>query len=311
MASSNDTRPGHWYVLNAGMPQQPEDLEDYVTEYTDFLRREADAEGKIPVPLDAILDHFEVQRHDLEIDGDRQGLKFSPGKLPYQVVFTEASDKSERRRFSLGHELVELLFEALHQGMLSTRMKEACSGFRKERLCEKGAAALLMPRQSFQRMLTERPIGIDTASELANVFDVSLLASLIRMVELVERRHLLIAWRPKLKPTQKRRHNENQFSLPFKGEVGLQKRLRVEWRRWTDKPDGWHVPRDKSVPDDSIIQRAWKKQQQLTSRERLNLGSSFDGTFEIEVLPVQMGGDRWALSLLDVSEIRQRKASRI
>ena len=286
------------------MPQEPNDLENYVTEYADFLRREAAVDDKIPVPLDAILDHFGVHRRELKIDGDRQGLKFSMGRLSYQVVFTEASDKLERRRFSLGHELIELLFEALHQGWLSIRMKKACSGFRKERLCETGAAALLMPRQPFQRALKERPIGLDTASELATLFNTSFLASLIRMVELAEKRHLLIAWRPKLKPTQKRRHTKNQLSLGFEGEIGPKKRLRVEWPRWIDKPHGWHVPRDKSVPDDSIIHRAWAEQQQLSSRERLHLSSSFDGVFDIEALPVQIGGERWAISLLDVSNIR-------
>jgi Zn-dependent peptidase ImmA (M78 family) len=285
------------------MPQEPNDLVDYVTEYADFLRREADVDGEIPVPLDAILNHFGVQRRELRIDGDRQGLKFSTGRLSYQVVFTEASDKPERRRFSLGHELIELLFEALHQGRMSTRMKEACSGFRKERLCETGAAALLMPKQPFQHALKERPIRLDTASDLATVFDVSFLASLIRMVELAEKRHLLIAWRPKLKPTQERRHTDNQLVLSFERDIGPRKRLRVEWPRWTDKPDGWHVPRDKSVPEDSIIHRAWTQQQQLSSKERLHLSSSFDGVFDIEALPIQMGGERWALSLLDVSDI--------
>lgn len=304
MTAPEEARPGHRFVLDDGMPQEPNDLEDYVTAYADFLRQEADVNDKIPVPLDAILDHFGVQRRELKIDGDRQGLKFSLGKLSYQVVFTEASDKPERRRFSLGHELIELLFEAVHQGRLSPRMEEACSGFRKERLCETGAAALLMPRQSFQRALKERPIGLGTASELATVFDVSFLASLIRMVELAEKRHLLIAWRPKLKPTQKRRHAENQLALSFEGDIGPQKRLRVEWPRWTDKPDGWHVPRDKSVPDDSIIHRAWAEQQQLSSKERLHLSSSFDGIFDIEAVPVQMGGERWVLSLLDVSDIQ-------
>lgn len=298
-----ERRPGHRYIVKHDVPQHPEDLEAYVVGYADFLRKVADIDGIVPVPLDPIFERFQITRQQLQMGEAQQGLKFSLGSLGYQVVLVEESDKPERQRFSLGHELVELLFEALHQGMLSDRMLEACSGARKERLCERGAAALLMPADLYKSRLRNRPTSIDTASALAGTFNVSLLGALIRMVELVADNHLLIAWRWKRKPKEKRRQSPGQLSFAGMESEGPSPKLRVEWCRWTRQVPGWFVPANKSISEASLIYRSFHEQRRLVGTDEISLGSSFRGVFDMEVFPAQVGDARWVFSLLDVSTI--------
>jgi len=306
MTAGEETRPGHRFVIEEGTPSAPSGLHSYIGKYVDFLRREATVNGEIPVPVAEILGYFDVEYQTGAIEGDRQGFKFSGDALPYQVVFIEEGDKETRRRFSLSHELIELLFEALNDGMLSLQMMEACNGPRKERLCDQGAARLLMPEERYRDEVHSRPVSFDTASKLASLFDVSFLAALLRMVELTSRPFLLIAWRKKLKPTQKERHSNNQLSFPGMGQGGPAKKLRVEWRRWTEEPSDQYVPTDTSVPDRSMIRRASKEGQKLSGTERLKLGHAFGGTFDMEAMPVQLGEDQYVLSLLDTSHLLKK-----
>jgi Zn-dependent peptidase ImmA (M78 family) len=303
MTKGGETRPGHRFVLQEDIPSTPSGLDSYIARYVDFLRCETTADGKIPVPIEKILRRFEVEYRTGEIEGDRQGFKFSGDKLPYQAVFIEEADKEMRRRFSLGHELIELLFEALNDGMLSPQMTEACNGPHKERLCDRGAAQLLMPEDRYREEVHSRPVSFDTASKLASMFEVSFLAAVLRMVELTSRPFLLIAWRKKLKPTQKQKLSSKQLSLPGMAQGGPAKKLRVEWRKWTEEASGQYVPTDTSVPDGSMIRRAFKEGQRFSGTERLKLGNAFSGTFDIEAMPVQLGEDRHVLSLLDTSHL--------
>lgn len=306
MTVGEEMRPGHRFVIEEGIPSAPSGLDSYIDQYVDFLRREATVNGGIPVPVVEILERFDVEYQTGEIEGDRQGFKFSGDGLPYQVVFIEEGDKETRRRFSLGHELIELLFEALNDGMLSLQMTEACNGPRKERLCDRGAARLLMPEERYRDEVQSRPISFETASKLASMFEVSLLAALLRMVELTSRPFLLIAWHKKLKPTQKERQSSSQLSFPGMGQGGPAKKLRVEWRRWTEEPSDQYVPTNTSVPDRSMIRRAFKEGQRLSGSERLKLGHAFEGTFNMEAMPVQLGKEQYVLSLLDTSHLVEK-----
>lgn len=303
MTAGEETRPGHRFVIEEGIPSAPNGLDSYIGQYVDFLRREATANSETPVPVAEILGHFDVEYQTGAIEGDRQSFKFSGDVLPYQVVFIEEGDRETRRRFSLSHELIELLFEALTDGRLSPQMREACNGPHKERLCDQGAARLLMPEERYRDEVHSRPVSFDTASKLASLFDVSFLAALLRMVELTSRPFLLIAWRKKLKPTQKRRQSSSQLSFPGIGQGGPAKKLRVEWRRWTEKPSDQYVPTSLSVPDQSMIQKAFEDGQRRSGTERLKLEDAFDGTFDIEAMPVQLGDNQYVLSLLDTSHL--------
>jgi Zn-dependent peptidase ImmA (M78 family) len=303
MAVGEETRPGHRFIIEKGTPSAPSGLDSYIGQYVGFLRGEATVNGEIPVPIAEILGHFDVEYQTGEIEGDRQGFKFSGDRLPYQVVFIEEGDKQTRRRFSLSHELIELLFEALNDGKLSPQMREACSGPRKERLCDQGAADLLMPEDRYQDEVHNRPVSFGAASKLASMFKVSFLAALLQMVEVTSRPFLLIAWRRKLKPTQQGQRSSRQLSLPEMGQGGPAKRLRVEWRRWTEEPSDQHVPTDISVPDRSMIRQAFEEGKRISGTERLKLGDALSGTFDMEAMPVRLGEDQYVLSLLDVSTL--------
>ena len=296
-----ESRPGHHFIIQKDQPSDPDGLASLVVDYAEFLRRESEVIKQFPVPVEKILDHYGVDIQTRPIEGDRQGLKFSSAHLPYQVVFIEEEDKKTRRRFSVAHELVELLFEALHDGILSTRMEEACSGDRKERLCEKGAAELLMPEAAYRSYLKEHPVSFETGSRLADLFQVSFLSALIRMVNLAPRPSLLIAWREKLKPSQQKQKNPGQLTLPGMESAGPSEKLRVEWYRWTEESSHPYVPMNISVPTGSVIQRALEEGRRLSRTEHFSLGKPFSGKFNIGAMPLQIGEEKWVISLFDVS----------
>lgn len=90
-----------------------------------------------------------------------------------------------RQRFSIGHELGHWMWDR-------GRMAFACSsevqdrrwsGADKETLANKFAADLLMPEQMFRARAQRKPATLQTVSELADRFQVSLTASAIRLVE--------------------------------------------------------------------------------------------------------------------------------
>jgi hypothetical protein len=87
------------------------------------------------------------------------------------------------------------------------------------------------------------------------------------------------------------------------GKGGPAKKLRVEWRKWTEEAPDQYVPRDTSVPDRSMIRRSFKEGRRLSGSESLKLGDAFGSTFDIEAMPVQLGEDRCVLSLLDTSHL--------
>jgi len=302
-----ERRPGHRYVEKKGVPSDPDHLNDYIREYVNFLRREASVKNRFPVPVEAIYDHFGI-RHDTEtMDAERQGFKVSNSPLPYQIVLVNELDKLERRRFTLGHELVELLFEALSDGLMATPVDFECRGERKERHCERGAAELLMPQSAFQSLLGDRPVTVETASKLAEAFDASLLAALIRMVRLAPSPYLLIAWTKRLKPSQKKKKSPGQLSFAGMETEGPTEKLRATWYCRTRNVPIQHVPIHKSVPEDSVISRASEENRHIVGAERLSLGRTFEFRGEIEAFPLQLGSESWTFSLLSVpSTLRAR-----
>ena len=90
-----------------------------------------------------------------------------------------------RQRFSIGHELGHWMW---HRG----RMALACSseiqdrkwsGADREVTANKFAADLLMPKEMFRARAQHKPATLQTVSELADQFQASLTATVIRLVE--------------------------------------------------------------------------------------------------------------------------------
>ena len=95
----------------------------------------------------------------------------------------------QRRAFSVGHELAHCWFQhALETAQLRAQDREKYyrtpEAMQLERLCDLGAAELLMPAPAFQAAVEKQGFRAETVRILSDTFDVSLQACAVRMVEL-------------------------------------------------------------------------------------------------------------------------------
>ena len=178
--------PGYGFLHQFGSLQSEADVYHYV----EFLRREAGLEGRLPVDLDRIFTHFGMPiplRVALE---DQQGILLDSDR---GVILIREGDPIERQRFTEGHELMELLFDA-QDAVTAELQLQPWDLARKEKLCDAGAAELLMPQAQFQPHLAHLGTSLGTARSLCRLYKTSLMATLIRMVELTQGEHALIFW---------------------------------------------------------------------------------------------------------------------
>ena len=178
--------PGYGFLHQFGSLQSEADVYHYV----DFLRREAGLEGRLPVDLDRIFTHFGMPiplRVALE---DQQGILLDSDR---GVILIREGDPIERQRFTEGHELMELLFDA-QDAVTAELQLQPWDLARKEKLCDAGAAELLMPQAQFQPHLAHLGTSLGTGRSLCRLYKTSLMATLIRMVQLTQGEHALIFW---------------------------------------------------------------------------------------------------------------------
>lgn len=178
--------PGYGFLHQFGSLQSEADVYHYV----DFLRRSAGLENSLPVDLDQIFIHFGMPiplRVALE---DQQGILLDSDR---GVILIREGDPIERQRFTEGHELMELLFDA--QDVVTAELQlQPWNIARKEKLCDAGAAELLMPQAQFQPHLAHLGTSLGTGRSLCRLYKTSLIATLIRMVQLTRGEHALIFW---------------------------------------------------------------------------------------------------------------------
>ena len=180
--------PGYGFLHQFGSLQSEADVYHYV----DFLRQSAGLDGRLPVDLDRIFTHFGMPiplRVPLE---DQQGILLDSDR---GVILIREGDPIERQRFTEGHELMELLFDA-QDGVTAELQLQPWDLVRKEKLCDAGAAELLMPQTQFLPHLAHLGTSLGTGRSLCRLYKTSFLATLIRMVQLTQGEHALIFWKP-------------------------------------------------------------------------------------------------------------------
>jgi hypothetical protein len=269
------SHPGKAFLARQGAIQTEEDIFQYV----DFLRREAGLSDEPPIALDPIYQRFGMPTPIRAPLDEQQGILVDSNS---GIILIKEDDPLVRQRFTEGHELMELLFDAIAE-VISTlpRWSEA----HKERLCDRGAADLLMPRSSFIPRLYELGISFATARSLAETYQTSVLSTLVRMVEQGEGNYALVAWRYALKPTEVRANPQ------------AKQKLRIWWRLQTADWTGGYIPKDKSVPPTSLISATYRSGEAVRGRETLNLGASRIRC-EIDAIAIPMGDSAYVLSLL-------------
>ena len=285
--------PGHAFIKQQGPLQRDADL----AQYGSFLREAAGLSDEPPIDLKPIYQHFEMPLPRLAPLIEQQGILVDAER---GLILIKADDPEVRQRFTEGHELLELLFEAQAQQATGWQVR----GERKERLCDRGAAALLMPAGSFKARLANLGVSVATAQALAKDYHVSLLATLMRMMQLGEGAHCLVVWRL-------------GWQTAAEKQAGRQPpQLRVWWRSaapaWLfSLPVINHVAKP-----DSVVAIAQRMDQFLTGTEPLptarpepssgvrqetkptaGAAEAFSERCSVEALPLRIGRRRCVVSL--------------
>ncbi len=180
--------PGYAFLNRYGSLQTEADVFHYV----DFLRESARLNCRPPVDFTKIYAAFGMPiplRVPLE---DQQGILLNSFT---GMILIREGDPVVRQRFTEGHELMELLFDAqadVAQELNLPTWDEA----RKEKLCDAGAAELLMPKSLFRSHIQHLGTSMETARSLSRIYHTSLIATLIRMVELTSGDYAIALWKP-------------------------------------------------------------------------------------------------------------------
>jgi Zn-dependent peptidase ImmA (M78 family) len=249
-----------------------------VSGYVEFLRQEAGLSDAPPIDLSLIYRHFGIPTPIRVPLDEQQGILVDSST---GIILINEDDPLVRQRFTEGHELMELLFDAIE----NSPWDEA----QKERWCDQGAADLLMPQSSFLSWLMEWGMSLKTGRAIAQLYQTSLLATLVRMIHLTPTDHALILWHYANKPS------EVQPSQSRKPQP--RKRLRIWWRTQSARWSGGFIPKSKSIAEVSVIAQSHLTGQLLMGTEHLVMGARVLPC-TVEAMPLQMGGKNCVVSIV-------------
>jgi hypothetical protein len=292
--------PGHAFIqqYERGLPSTRKELARCVSAYTDFLIVESGGHDLPPVDLGLIYTHFSLRA--VEGGFKEASLNIEGANLAGRgVIMFDSSDIDTRQRFTQAHELLEALIVALEGNQYPAALRPYIEGKKKERLCNWGAARLLMPTRLFRERVSEIGVGIEAAERIAQEFETSRLATLRHMVNCYpEKCGLLVL---------KRAHKPTEFApSPHQGELwegtagtgGPEKKTRVQWWHLGRRArQTFHIPYAKSVPPDSLIARSLHEEAAKTGYEYINLGD-LQGSLWVEAIPFTAKDETHVAALL-------------
>jgi Zn-dependent peptidase ImmA (M78 family) len=273
--------PGQSFLSRHGKLRSGEDLYGLVDRYVDFLRQESGLSDAPPIDLAQIYQHFGIPTPIRAPLDEQQGILVDSRT---GIILIRENDPIVRQRFTEGHELMELLFDACTDQ--SSNWNEA----QKERMCDRGAANLLMPQSTFMPLLTELGMSLTTGKAIATLYQTSLIATLIRIIHLTPTDHALILWHYANKPSEV---NSTATHKPIP-----RKKLRIWWRTQSPQWSGGFIPKAKSVEAGSLIAQAHLSGQHLQGEEIIHLGPR-TLRCQLEAMPLQMGDKACVVSFIN------------
>jgi hypothetical protein len=270
--------------------------EQLIQQYARFLLQKAGA-YQLPVLLERVHRYFNVSvQHRFLLE--QHGLTTEDLR-----IFLNAADRPTVQKFTLAHELIEILFFALKDGAADEWMSDEvftilCED--KERFCNRGAAELIMPLPHFQELVTEQSMSLQWAQEVATRCQVSLTATIWRIIETQLASVVLIFWRYKHRPNDFVPSKVGQWNLfgPPE-EMDPPKKMRVEMSY--APPGSPYIPADKSVPEESSIHQTFLSGKPTSAFEDLDL-VGFKGRFFVESRPLTVDRERQVMSLLHLDK---------
>lgn len=287
----NYEHPGRLFVQRFGTPQTVDD----VRRFASFLREEAGLDQVSPIDLADIRARFGIPTPKLKPLPNQQGLLLNPER---GTIIINSDDPVTRQRFTEGHELMELLFAGVERG--SGWAAREVGGFQqqtKERLCNAGAAELLMPSATIRTRVSRDGMSTTTARAIAAEFQVSFTAALVQLAAIAPGCHAVVLWEIRHKPTELRRQ-QSPDQLTLFGDVAdalPAKKLRIVWS--FRGPTAPFVAPHMSAPDNSAIVEAWHTGVFVERVELLGLGG-VRGMVRSENTAFVSENERQVLSLL-------------
>jgi hypothetical protein len=260
-------------------------LEQSVLAYGAFLRREAGVGDQPPIELGPIYQHFGMPQPRRVPLIDQQGILVDGSS---GIVLIKEDDPIVRQRFTEGHELMELLFDAQEQQFFN-QSSVLWNHDEKERWCDRGAAALLMPGASFVPLLNQLGMSLPTGRALAQRYRMSLLATLVQMIQHTTGSYALVMWHLA--------HSQRDLAAGVASTQEQPQKLRVWWGSWSTHWQGGFIPRNKSIAESSLITKAYTTGENQIGREKIKLvGEAIP--VQLEAMPISVGSKRGVLSLL-------------
>lgn len=294
-------KPGYTFIqrYEHGLPETKKELAQCVRAYAHYLRRESGQADHLPVDMETIFNQFSLHAQPgafktsaLEIDG--------VNLADLGIIIYDSSDPFTRQRYTQAHELMESLVAALRGNQYPAFLDDYFEADKKERLCNWGAALLLMPLQPFDNLVSQHGIGIAAAEKVSQFFQTSRFSTLWHMVNCYPRECGLIIWKRAYKPTELPRvPDADQLALwDSDDQFGPGKKLRVQWVVFGPEIKRliW-VPKHKSIDDDSLIAQAEEGDVIKVGREHVDLGD-LNGEFRMEAVPFVAGDETYVLSLV-------------
>lgn len=274
------SHPGHAFLSR----YQGEAALPMVMAYGTFLLSAAGLSDEPPIDLTAIYRHFGMPVPLRAPLVDQQGILVDGNA---GLILIKADDPVVRQRFTEGHELMELLFDAQEQALAgqSPKWQET----EKERWCDRGAAELLMPGSSFLPQLKSLGMSLPTGQTLAQLYTTSLVATLLHMIQHTPGSYALVMWRPA--------HSNQDLAKAGKVKSLPPKKLRIWWRSCSSGWTGGFIPKNKSVTASSLVAQTYRTGQPRMGSEQLNLGAHSIRCY-VEAMPMQSGDQSCVLSLL-------------
>ncbi len=270
---------------------------ELVQRYALYVLESADG-YRLPVPLDYIRERFSMAVHKQPLDPAQRG--FTTGDLR---IYLNADDLPTVRSFTFAHEVMELLFLAVREGAADDWMSDetfVALQHDKERLCESGAAGLLLPMPLFADLVSQQPFSLAWARRIAGRCAVSLTATIWRILELGLANALFVVWRFS--------HSSAQFVPSAVGQTNFfgspevmdpPRKMRVE-RVLAPVGFGEFVPKQKSVAEGTAVHRAYVNGVAEEGRDELELGE-LRGTYFVEAAPFWTDSERRVMSLIHLN----------
>ena len=186
----------------------------------------------------------------------RQDALITPG-----VIAVNEQKPPRRRRYSVAHEIVHTLFpdyeDELRRAGSFGRDESRATAARidpreaeLERLCQLGAAELLMPRFAFEPELRARGLSLPTILALSELFDTSVEASARRGVELSTTPAIAVFIEPKAR---------TPYADVSTHDYSPYAELRIASSSRSPAAGAFSFPRESVVPSKSVVYKAWKR----------------------------------------------------